>query len=364
VLAKVRFVTRFYVLVFSTSPTVAIHSARLAPSNISVAKSPYRSLSHCEIVRYLACFVQQTWNSAEIRRKVLEMKRLAVVIALSLVAAACQTKAPIPANRATQDAAEAEVRSVDFLNFTYKPSCASGTVTTKNGAYDNPHDPQEDVPVHFVVNDVIYGDLRGDGSEQAVVLTGCNLGGTGYWTEAFIFELRAGKPVEVESIGGGDRAMGGIKSVRVDGHLLKVAQQYGVALCCADYIETTTYELRGNRLVPVGSPKRVAAASGTPIKSLRFEKGSSSGTINGESEDDAIYELRARAGQVLVIERLREKEPTADLGIEVMDPDGMTLKHDWDAKVGRTKLPSDGLYTLVVFSNQPNVPYAFKVTIH
>lgn len=284
--------------------------------------------------------------------------------AIGLTAALLVVSFAAQAQSSASNKVSSSIRAVDFLNFTYKPSCTSGTVTTKNGGYDNPHDPQEDVPVYFVVSDVIYGGLRGDGSEQAVVLTGCNLGGTGYWTEAFIFELRAGKPVAVESIGHGDRAMGGIKSIRVDGRLLKVAQQYGVALCCANYIETTTYELQGNQLVLVGSPKRVAAASGMPIKSLRFEKGSSSGTISGESGDDAIYELRARAGQVLVIEPLGKMEATADLGVDVMDPDGMTLKQDGDGKVRRIKLPSDGLYTLVISSNQPNVPYAFKVLIH
>lgn len=158
--------------------------------------------------------------------------------------------------------------------------------------------------------------------------------------------------------------MGGIKSVRVDGHLLKVAQQYGVALCCADYIETTSYELRGNQLIQVGNLKRVAAATGKPIKPLRFEKGSSSGIITGENAQDAIYELRARAGQVLVIERLREMVSTDDPGIEVMDPDGMTLRQDRDAEGWRTRLQSDGLYTLVIYSKQPNVSYGFKVTIY
>ncbi len=265
------------------------------------------------------------------------------------------------------------IRSVDFLNFTYEPSCISGTammplhstkITTMGGLYDHSRDPHVDIPVYFAVKDVIYGELRGDGTEQAIVLTGCNLGGTGYWTEALIFELRAGKPLEIESIGGGDRAMGGIKSIRVDGHLLKVAQQYGVALCCADYIETTAYQMRGAKLARFGISKRVAARSGKPIKSLHFERGTSSGIISGQTDDDAIYELRARAGQLLVIEQLGETTTTADLGVFVMDPEGMTLKQDRDSKVRSIRLPSNGLYALVVSSNQSNVPFGFKVTIH
>lgn len=286
-----------------------------------------------------------------------------VTFAISLMAAVLAVGLAARPQSSALNKASSSIRSVDFLNFTYKPGCTSGTVTTKNGEYDSPHDPQEDAPVYFTIKEVIYGDIRGDGSEQAVVLTGCNLGGTGYWTEAFLFELRAGKPVQVESVGGGDRAMGGIQSVRVEGHLLKVAQQYGIGACCADYIENTTYVLRENRLVPVGSPKRVSAASGKPINALRFKKGNSSGSISGETGGDAIYEFRAHAGQVLMIERLRDMETTVSVRPEVLDPDGMTLKQERDAKVSTIKLPSDGLYTLVVFSNQPNVPYAFKVTI-
>jgi hypothetical protein len=73
---------------------------------------------------------------------------------------------------------------------------------------------------------------------------------------------------------------------------------------------------------------------------------------------------RARAGQVLVIERLREEESKGDSGIEVMDPDGVMLRQDRNAKGWKARLPSDGLYTLVIYSNQPNVPFGFKVTIY
>ncbi len=216
--------------------------------------------------------------------------------------------------------------------------------------------------MHFTVNNVIYGHLRGDGSEQAAVLTGCNLGGTGYWTEAFLFDFKAGKPVQIDNIGGGDRAMGGIESVRIGGHSLHVAQQYGIALCCADYIESTTYVLRGNRLVATSS-KRVSAATRMPLKALRFERGTSFAFIDGRTRADSIYEFRARNGQVLLIEVQRETEAIPDYAIHVMGPDGMTLKQERDGKLRTMRLPADGLYTLVISSNQPDSPYRFKVTI-
>lgn len=46
-----------------------------------------------------------------------------------------------------------------------------------------------------------------------------------------------------------------------------------------------------------------------------------------------------------------------------MGPDGMTLNQERDATVATFKLPSDGLYTLVVSLNEPTVTYAFNVTI-
>src|SRR5687767_1632081 len=90
--------------------------------------------------------------------------------------------------------AQANIRDVDFKNFTYTPFCAGDPdekpkpVTVKNGEYSS--EKQEEGYVdrfYFNVFDVTYGDLNADRVDEAVVLTVCNTGGTGQFSEGFVF---------------------------------------------------------------------------------------------------------------------------------------------------------------------------------
>lgn len=255
----------------------------------------------------------------------------------------------------------ASIRSIDFRNFTYRPSCISRPVPVKSGEYN---DQKTDVPVYFAVSDIVFGDLRGDGSEQAVVLTDCNLGGTGMFTETLVFELRAGKPTLITRFQGGDRAIGGIESIRIDGHLLKIAQRWGIAACCANYIATSSYQLRGDELVGIGKPVRDAAPGNASIRQLQFERGADSEMLSGEiAAENLLYSLRARAGQVLEAEPVGNVDSQADVNLAIMDPDGIKLEKQRTGNVSRIKLPESGTYILVIYSSQADVPYAFRIRI-
>src|SRR5689334_16790440 len=87
-------------------------------------------------------------------------------------------------------AAQSDIHSVDFKNFTYHPYCASEqpqTIRVKNGEYSK--ETQMDGYVdhfYFTVFGISYGDLNGDGKDEAIVLTKCNTGGTGYFSQGFI----------------------------------------------------------------------------------------------------------------------------------------------------------------------------------
>jgi len=252
------------------------------------------------------------------------------------------------------------VRNIDFRNFTYEPSCSPTKATVTNGKFDST-DPDE--PVHFFVSKTQYGDLDGSGQEQAVILTYCNLGGTGDFSEAFVFGLYGDKPTQIASIRGGDRAKGGIESIHIEGHRLKVTRQYGVALCCAIYGETITYRLSKGHLIEAGNPTRLPTSESSPIKSLRFEPGSTSATISGTiMEDYEQYSLRVRAKQVLEAEPLGENN-SQPASVEVIAPDGNVLQRESNGGHFRFLLPLTGVYELVVFAQQRDTSYRFKITI-
>src|SRR5687767_7431093 len=79
--------------------------------------------------------------------------------------------------------AQGGIRAVDFKNFTYQPNCAgeeTQTITVKNGEYSFEKQMQDYVDrLHFNIFSITYGDIDGDGSEEAIILSSCNTGGTG-----------------------------------------------------------------------------------------------------------------------------------------------------------------------------------------
>lgn len=156
----------------------------------------------------------------------------------------------------TDDLSRHAIRRVDFLNFIYTPACTftydgrHNTVGVVDGVYRRHL-------LDFSVRQIVYGDLTGDGRDDAVVTTVCNHGGTGWFTEGFIFELRRGIPTQLARIEGGDRAVGGIVTARIVNGQLEV-DRFGTAggMCCPDWVESTRYKLAGRRLVEIGERSR------------------------------------------------------------------------------------------------------------
>ena len=144
------------------------------------------------------------------------------------------------------------IRQVDFRNFEYTSSCTvtDEAIEVSNGVYRRHH-------LDFAVRQVVYGDLSGDGQEEAVVVARCNSGGTAWVTEGFIYGMKRGVPTLLARIEGGDRADGGIVAVRIVKGRLQV-DRYGTTggYCCPEWIETTTYRLEGPRLVEDGKRSR------------------------------------------------------------------------------------------------------------
>ena len=98
----------------------------------------------------------------------------------------------------------------------------------------------------------------GDGKEEAVIFSMCNTGGTGNFTEAYIYTIKDGKPVRIMLISGGDRAFGGLRDASIENGILTIesndAGKFGGA-CCPEFVVTNKYRYTGTTLKEVG--KRV-----------------------------------------------------------------------------------------------------------
>lgn len=203
-----------------------------------------------------------------------------------------------------------EIRKVDFKNFTYQPYCAGPDdetvkVTVKNSEFSEEKKVADFTErFYFEIFSVGYGDVNGDGNEDAVILSVCNTGGSGNFTEGFIFEIKNGKPVLLTRIPGGDRAYGGLREAKVENGLLvvesnDVGEQGGA--CCPEYIVTTKYKVKGNKLEQSGVESKREIY---PAKRVEFAKGTSKTTLTvnlSEADDIKRFVVGARAGQTLTV---------------------------------------------------------------
>jgi hypothetical protein len=197
------------------------------------------------------------------------------------------------------------IRKVDFKNFTYEPDCAPDDqkkINVKNSeySYEKPAEGYTD-RFYFNVFEISYGDLNKDNSEEAIILTTCNTGGTGNFTQGFIYTLKDGKPVLFASIPGGDRAYGGLRTARVEnGQLVVESNDPGEngANCCPQVILTTRYDVSGGKLKPFG---KVDRRDIFPSERVSFAKGATGTTIKVRipANEGRRYIVGARAGQTL-----------------------------------------------------------------
>lgn len=201
------------------------------------------------------------------------------------------------------------IRGVDFQNFTYDAEFCGGEtgtrITVKNGEFSE--EKQEDGWVdrkYFKIFGVTYGDLDGDGSDEAVVLSVCNTGGSGNFTEAYVYTMRKGAPFRLVTLEGGDRADGGLRKAMIEkGLLIMESNDPGEngGACCPEVVVTRRYKLKGKDLVETGKIERRDIY---PAERIDFEAGSDSAKVSFELEPDPgikRFVVRAAEGQTLTV---------------------------------------------------------------
>lgn len=262
---------------------------------------------------------------------------------------------------ATTAFGQSDIRSVDFKNFTYSANCLGETpskIAVKNGEFSE--EKQQDGYTdrfYFNIMDVSYGDLNGDKRDEAIILSVCNTGGTGNFSEGFVYAMKAGKPSLVARIPGGDRGYGGLRSAVVDNGILVVeSNDAGTegAACCPQYIVTTRYRLgpRGGILKAGKETRRELY----PKERVTFQKGLSSTTFETtiRAEEGKRFILGARSSQTLTV-----SIDTNKASIRLLE-DEAEVKHGTNSFVA--KLQKTGDYTVEV-QNDSDAPLTLRITI-
>jgi hypothetical protein len=156
-----------------------------------------------------------------------------------------------------------------------------------------------------------------------------------------VYTLRAGKPVLIARIPGGDRAYGGLRTAWVESGLLVVeSNDVGDegAACCPQWIVTTRYKIGGGKLQQQGKPIKETVDR---TERIRFEKGKSGTTFKAfiPGSESKKFVVGARAGQTLVVSVAGERA-TARLIT--------SAEHNEDKNGFRALLPNNGDYVFEV----------------
>ena len=223
------------------------------------------------------------------------------------------------------------VRQIDFKNFTYAPVCGGdisgepfAVIPVKDGTINNVREVNgisevidEKLPNYFNVEVAGYGDVDGDGIEEAIIESDCGTGGTGVFDEGYVYALKDGKPVLLARIEGGDRAYGGIREITISGGIVTVDRSdpgENGANCCAEIGIKTRYKWNGKTLAAFGKPEKRELY---PAIRIKFDKGKSSGAATAKIKGGEFqrFVVGANKGQMMTV----KVTPAAGVGLRFGD---------------------------------------------
>lgn len=197
--------------------------------------------------------------------------RSSATATLKVVVGTSKSTRPIPQPTATPQAKASQtgshvnrrIQSVDFYDFDYRSDCweqfnVDKVVHVSKGEW------HKEGSGYFKIARIVYGDLKEDGVEEAVVHTGCSGESNFDYQELFVFAMsRTGPELLVRlspsDWGKGEEDNGGqfpISGMEIREHQLFVSFLAGGSHACPDWIVTTKFQWDGRRFVRVGMPTR------------------------------------------------------------------------------------------------------------
>ena len=167
------------------------------------------------------------------------------------------------------------IRDIDFENFTYVWNDASDAAVPTDwkwlstapvehfralhgmhhfylpsqDSYERQHSPL------VSVDSVTYGDLDGDGIEEAVVALNYSTGGTANWDYLYVYKLRRGQAKLLARMRTGSRADGGLVKAFVQGNFLVVYfadSEKRIGDCCSEGFVRVAYRWQQGAFVEEG----------------------------------------------------------------------------------------------------------------
>src|SRR6266705_2589933 len=116
------------------------------------------------------------------------------------------------------------IRQVDFRNFSYPKlptgKCSMDEVHLTNGKYEAPETIPRKIPsidcLSVTLGPIDYGDVTGDGIEEAIITLYAERGGTESSQDVYIYSSRGEAPALLWKFATGDRADGGRRRIAAE----------------------------------------------------------------------------------------------------------------------------------------------------
>jgi hypothetical protein len=173
-----------------------------------------------------------------------------------------ESASPKPTSNAAGD-----IRSVDFRNFDYHSEVLQKTVHSKNGNWKD--ETSGDL---FSVAKVLYGDLKGDGGMEAIVLVVIIPGGIANQQEGelFIFSPSTTGPRLLQTLSFADASHGDqvdwsrITDVEASKGQLEISYSEGQCHACNDWLVTSHFRWNGTQFIRVAVDRKPLSSPQTP----------------------------------------------------------------------------------------------------
>jgi len=158
--------------------------------------------------------------------------------------------------------ARGDIRTINFRNFEYHSDVLNRTITLQNGKWS------DDSGDFFTVSKIAFGDLLGNGSDDAVVWTETALGGTSpnlHQAEIFVFFMSSNSPTLLGNLWPSDPGRGEevdwtrLTDIGVGKRQLNITFQGGDCNACTDWIATASFAWNGGGFVRTGVERHAIA---------------------------------------------------------------------------------------------------------
>ena len=184
----------------------------------------------------------------------MNLQRLIIVLLLLTLAYASVAAQARGRRRNPAPAAEAfvGVEAIDFENYTYPLNGQSYKLTGGYYARNTAPDAQWELRVAETPS---YGDLTGDGKNEAVVVLSYGAVGGPHTVEARVYTLRGGRAALLATFPVADTLSCELDHyVDLDDGKVRIERVYGRAGQC-DHNEVSEYRWDGSRVMPIGDAR-------------------------------------------------------------------------------------------------------------